>query len=126
MHTHGDRLLAHQHYAISIPEIVTYVLCFLERNDLWRAALVCHAWSILILPFLWRDLNSLFHLLKILSPLEKVDKVWVSHSPIVRPRRPGRQLHRFIYSKWLGNLTRGTGIAFGNEPAMFGASSTAI
>lgn len=75
--------------AVSIPEIVGYILSFVDTEDVRRAALVCHAWSSSSLPFIWETLRSLLPLLRILSRLKKLnDGQWVSQFLLYRRDGP--------------------------------------
>lgn len=56
--------------ALAISEVLEVIFSFCHRSDAARCALVCRRWKDLALDCVWRELESLFHLFQILSPLK--------------------------------------------------------
>lgn len=66
-------------HAVLIPEILSNVFSTLEASDLYSATLVCLSWSELCLNELWKDMDSVLPLLKVLEEMTLLyDKFWVS------------------------------------------------
>ena len=61
-----------------IPEILLEVFEYMLRHDLASLMLVCRSWSNLCSNVLWRALDSLVPLFKLLSPMVKRFEGWVS------------------------------------------------
>lgn len=65
--------------ALRLPEILDRVLMLASQSTQATSAQICQTWSVISLKWLWRDLESVFPLLLILSPLVlNNDRQWVS------------------------------------------------
>ncbi|KAG9034523.1 hypothetical protein FRB95_013090 [Tulasnella sp. JGI-2019a] len=59
--------------ALRMPEIVGYILQQVDRSSQAYAARTCRFWSCIALDWLWHDMDSIYPLFEILSPLEVSD-----------------------------------------------------
>lgn len=66
-------------HRVLIPEILAASFASLTKPELYAAALVCVSWSQLALEELWKYLNSILPLLRVLSPMERVNGNWVRY-----------------------------------------------
>lgn len=68
-----------------IPEILSNVFSSMTKGQLYTMTLVCKSWSGLSLNELWREMDTVLPLLKVLGPMiededEDEEGMWVSQS----------------------------------------------
>lgn len=68
--------------AAFIPEILTNILSTMETGDLYSTAFVSLTWSELSLNELWKKMDSVLPLLKVLAPMSfnRANETWVSEA----------------------------------------------
>ncbi|KAI0738351.1 hypothetical protein C8Q80DRAFT_1347940 [Daedaleopsis nitida] len=59
---------------LNIPELLELIFSFLEVSDNARNARVCKSWTEVALDLLWREVDHLPRLLRILAPIEECDE----------------------------------------------------
>jgi hypothetical protein len=69
----------HHHTALLIPELLDYILSFMDRNDNVINACVCKQWSEIALDLIWWKVERLLQLLALLRPYETRDASTVRH-----------------------------------------------
>jgi hypothetical protein len=79
----ANLLRSSQQRVLAIPELLELVLGFGDHTLQYACALVCQAWSNIALDLLWRDVDGLLNILRILCPLKvemylRDSKRWVS------------------------------------------------
>ncbi|KAG8953296.1 hypothetical protein FRC04_002706 [Tulasnella sp. 424] len=63
--------------ALEVGEILDAIMLFLdEYRDLFAASLVCKTWTPIALDHLWRTLNSVDPLCRLLGPMQYLDGFW--------------------------------------------------
>lgn len=103
------------HRMLSVHEILSHILGYCNKLDLAAAGLVSRFWNDVALDYLWREIKSVFPLLKILCPLMKTNGKWQFAGTIPKQnwdrfqsyaRRIRRLSHNDYYSYKLKNIPR--------------------
>jgi hypothetical protein len=76
---------------VNVPELLSFVISFLDKHDILQCALVCKSWSTVALDVLWRTMNSATDLLGLLGPM----------SCDATPTGPGETVRHTSYSEIL-------------------------
>ena len=63
---------------LTIPELLEMIFSFAGDDDLRRSALVCKVWSEVAFDILWRKVEDLPRMLKLLAPIEHCPQGHVS------------------------------------------------
>ena len=57
---------------LAIPEIIELIMSFLDKKDNVNNACVCRSWSEIALDCIWRNVDDITQLLRLLAPLDTV------------------------------------------------------
>ena len=55
---------------LAIPEIIELIMSFLDKKDNVNNACVCRRWSDIALDCVWRNVDDITQLLRLLAPLD--------------------------------------------------------
>lgn len=85
---------AAQTRVLDIPELLDMIFGFLDESSNASNASVCKRWSDIALDSLWRDLDDLYRLFRILKPLKQAEEY--PDSPYVRFCKLVSNCHSYI------------------------------
>ena len=83
IHDPSDIALAPSHRVLFIPELLDIIFGFLDRDTNVTNACVCKQWSEIALDVVWKEVNDLLHLFRLLKPISDQEDTYeyVSKSP---------------------------------------------
>ena len=67
------------HRVLSIVELLDSIFAFVDKQSNINNACVCKQWSEICLATLWRDVDDLYRLFRILSPLKKTTQTSIKY-----------------------------------------------